>query len=377
MDIRSNVRRRRRRKIEALLSGGIDGTPGAQGRPAENAGAREARPAWGHDAPGNISAKDHGGAGGRQAWDVGAQGPHAAWEDSAAKDPLHIRPARMEATADMPDEPAPARKRKMWGASLRLREPDPEKWWKARQKLIRNLEGSFRAGWGGGTAHDSSRDDDALLYHFESGGGWSRFVSGFLLRLALAAACFSAAWIWFHSDLPYSKEARDWTARAVTQDMDFQAVQAWYARHFGGSPSFLPMFREHNEAHEVFGGWKRSEAVLPVQGRIVQSYEQDGSGVRIAAPGDSRVKAVYSGRVLQVETDEDGKATVLIQHAGKIVTVYGNLLYPEVRAGDWVEAGDVLGSIPPPQDARGESLLYFAVRQNGKAIDPAEVVPFD
>jgi len=373
MDIRGNVWRRRRRKIEALLSGGIEGARGAQGRPAEDAAPREIRPVWEQDGLDGISARDFGGTGGRQARGVGARGQHAAWEDGAAKDTLNIRPARTGATADMPDEPAPARRRILWGASDPLREPDPEKWWKARQKLER----SSRAGWGGTMADDPSREDETLLYHFESGGGWSRFVSGFFLRLALAAACFSAAWIWFHSDLPYSREAKAWTAQAVTQDMDFQAVQAWYARHFGGSPSFLPMFRSRHEAHEVFGGWKRSDAVVPVQGRIVQSYEQDGSGVRIAAPGDSRVKAVYSGRVLQVETDEDGKATILIQHAGQIVTVYGNLLYPEVRAGDWVEAGDVLGSIPPPQDARGESLLYFAVRQNGKAIDPAEVVPFD
>jgi stage IV sporulation protein FA len=217
-----------------------------------------------------------------------------------------------------------------------------------------------------------------MYYRYgETGSGWSRFATGFALRLVLAAVIFSAAWIWFRSDLPYSREARAWTAQVVTQDMDFQAVQAWYEQTFGGSPSFLPMFRSQNEAREVFGGWKRSDAVLPVQGRVVQSYEQDGTGVRIAAPGDSRVKAVYGGRVMQVETDAEGKATVLIQHAGKIVTIYGNLQYPEVRAGDWVEAGDVLGSIPPPQDARGESLLYFAVRQNGKTVDPAEVVPFD
>lgn len=362
MGIRSNVRRRRRRRIEELLSGNVagrertggdlTGADAVRGGLAEESDLRGGYPVWEKDA--------------REGYETGgteAQG----------------RPDEPKPYGGPPEQPAAApgrifRGSANHGGSANLeREQDPEKWWKAQQKLNRKLGATWRTG----AAPNRSRDEDALLYRYETGGRWSRFMSGFLLRLALAAALFSAAWIWFRSDLPYSREVRDWTAQAVTQDMDFQAVQAWYEQTFSGSPSFLPMFRSQDEAKEVFGGWKRSEAVLPVQGRVVQSYGQDGSGVRIAAPGDSRVKAVYAGRVMQVETDADGKATVLIQHAGKIVTIYGNLLYPEVRAGDWVEAGDVLGSIPPPQDARGESLLYFAVRQNGKTIDPAEVVPFD
>ncbi len=321
MNIRSNVRRRRRERIEQLIGQ----------RPAGDEGTRAG---WNPEWP-ELS------------------GPAAEVPDLQTAPPASAS-FRFEPELAEPPE-----------------EPDPEKWWKERQRKIQ-LAGSS---WSGaGKSISPSRLPAAAA---GTGSGFSGFFTGFAVRLALAAVLFGVAWAWFRSDLPGSGEARAWATGAVTQDMDFQAVEAWYEQTFGGSPSFLPMFRSRAEAQEVFGGWKRSDAILPVEGRIVQSYEQDGSGVRIAAPGDSRVKAVYAGRVLQVESGTDGKATVLIQHAGKIVTVYGNLQYPEVRAGDWVEAGEALGSVPPPLDAGGESLLYFAVRQNGNTVDPAEVVPFD
>nr|WP_255570593.1 peptidoglycan DD-metalloendopeptidase family protein [Cohnella sp. CFH 77786] len=137
------------------------------------------------------------------------------------------------------------------------------------------------------------------------------------------------------------------------------------------------MFRSKGETKAVFGGWKRSEAVLPTEGRLIRTFAEDGTGIRIAAAGGSAVKAVYAGRVLQVASEDNGKSTVLVQHAGRIVTIYGNVEHPSVQPNDWVEAGGRIGTVPAPIDKGGESLLYFAVKQNGKTVDPAEVVPFD
>ena len=79
----------------------------------------------------------------------------------------------------------------------------------------------------------------------------------------------------------------------------------------------------------------------------------------------------------QVIADEDGRSTIAIQHAGQMVTEYGNVADPAVRADDWVLAGQRIGVIPEPKDAGGQSLLLFAVKRSGEYIDPSEVVPFD
>lgn len=207
----------------------------------------------------------------------------------------------------------------------------------------------------------------------------SRLAAGLAVRTVVAAVLFGTFYLWFQSDWPGSKAARGWAANAVTRDMDFRSIEAWYEQHFGGSPSFLPVFRSggKGEAQAVSGTWKRSEAVPPAAGRIVQTFKQDGAGIRIAAAAGSDVAAAYDGRVMSVATGNDGRATILIRHAGKTVTMYGNVAQPAVRADDWVQAGQRLGVVPTPKDEGGESLLYFSVKQDDQAVDPAEVVPFD
>jgi stage IV sporulation protein FA len=251
-------------------------------------------------------------------------------------------------------------------------EPDPEKWWKEHERR-RRAEAPNWTGMGKLAPVRTSPPRQSVSQRNDG----SSFGRSFALRLAAAAVVFGMAWGWFVSGLPGGREARTWTIQAVTKDMDFHSVEVWYEQKFGGSPAFLPIFRSSGDTRAVSGVWDRQLAVLPVEGRIVQTFAQDGSGVRIAASGGSGVKAVYAGRILQVATEADGKSTVLVQHAGQIVTVYGNLESPTIKAGDWVEAGQRLGSIPAPLDTGGESLLRFAVKKNGKTLDPAEVVPFD
>lgn len=344
MEIRDNVRRRRRERIVQLIGQ----------RPAGENGTGDPNAA---DSPAAIGSTDM--AERPRKTNIQELFPHTDTSEPSRHGQEDILfPPIPERTA----QPQP---------HAEVHDLDPEKWWKEQQKR-RDQAGPSWRGVGGLSPTSmpprSSGSDKTYL---------SRLASGFAVRLAAAAVLFGGAWVWFHSDLPGSETARSWTVDAVTRDMDFQAVEVWYEQTFGGSPSFLPMFRAKGESQAVFGGWKKSEALLPTDGRLVQTFAQDGSGVRIAAPGGVPVNAVYSGRVLQVANEDDGKATVLVQHAGRIVTIYGNLEKPAVQPNDWVEAGQKLGVIPAPLDKGGESLLYFAVKQNGKTVDPAEVVPFD
>ncbi|RIE00511.1 M23 family peptidase [Cohnella faecalis] len=196
---------------------------------------------------------------------------------------------------------------------------------------------------------------------------------------------FAICWGWIRSDIPGGEEARQWTVRAVTQDMDFEAVEAWYGQTFGGSPSFLPSFRGDDPAAEASAGWSRDATVLPVDGRVVQSFAQSDTGIiQIAAPLGSDILAVHAGRVTQVTTDNGGKATIIVQHSNRVMTVYGDISSPVVKTNDWVQAGQKLGVIGAANedaaaigDRDGEGTLRFAVKQNNNYLDPAEVIPFD
>lgn len=206
----------------------------------------------------------------------------------------------------------------------------------------------------------------------------ARLRRGFVMRAAVALLLYGAAWGWVKWDLPGRGEAEAWMTVAVTQDMDFSAAEAWYGRVFGDSPSFLPVFRRGaSDVEEVSAAWDGQETVPPVQGRVAETFKQNGSGVRIEAAPGSTVNAVHSGRVIQVTPSSQGDATVLVQHAGRIVTVYGGVSAASVRADDWVEAGGKLGVLGQTADGAGVRILYFAIRLGDRPLDPQEVIPFD
>jgi len=343
MQIRDNVRRRRQERIVQLLGRRPDDPP--------EAGRRESPDSFGRT---SYKLEDR------------------LNDKPAIADPVLSSvpsPSSANAPATVPAPPlAPA------PVPTASADPDPELWWKQQQKRLKRAQPMWQGASGlanppAAPAQPAPPGKSAL----------SRLAAGLAIRTVVAALLFGAAYSWFQSDWPGSGTAREWSANAVTQDMDFQAVEAWYEQHFGGSPSFLPVFRNGGkaEAQAVSGTWKRSEAVPPARGRIVQTFKQDGDGIRIAAEAGSDVLAAYEGRVMSVAVDNDGRATILIRHAGKTVTTYGNVAQPTVRADDWVQAGQRLGVVPSPMDAGGESLLIFSVTQDDQAVDPAEVVPFD
>jgi murein DD-endopeptidase MepM/ murein hydrolase activator NlpD len=72
------------------------------------------------------------------------------------------------------------------------------------------------------------------------------------------------------------------------------------------------------------------------------------AGIDIAAPKGTPVHAVLAGKVVNV-VPWDGAATagnnVLVEHSGSRFTAYLHLDAIGVAAGDWLAAGDVLGSV--------------------------------
>jgi stage IV sporulation protein FA len=252
-------------------------------------------------------------------------------------------------------------------------EPDPELWWKEKQRRL-NYDHS---GWAGVKGLPPTSNSPAAPPHFTGNFHFGQLMRGFALRLVCSAILFAGIWGWFKFELPGSPQAHDWLVSAVTMDMDFQAVEVWYGQTFGGSPTFFPSSRTSGKTQEVSAVLTPEDTVPPVKGRVVQSFAQSGSRIQVAAAGGSDVLAVYTGRVQQVTKDSDGGVTVLVQHPNRVLTVYGNLDSASVKANDWLETGEKLGQLKTSGNDGNEGVLFFTVQQNGKTLDPAEVVPFD
>jgi len=378
MDVRRNVRRRRKERM-ARLAGAVtdaraDGSAGENGgeqngtNAAEHAGGNDAGPAPQSRPPAArtvIDAKPSGNAVGKPGVADASGTPGKSWELAGKPGNLGDGDTHPFDETRLKRESGPGWKA---GPPWRSKPPelarpaesilgapysdDPETWWKERMK-----------------GREKESDSSA-------GGGSFRFFRGLAIRSAWALALFGAVWGWLNFGLPGAAAVRFWLSAALAEEMDVRAVRAWYEEHFAGSPAFVPQLGK-GEEEKAKTIWSQVETSLPVDGRVLQTFAENGGGVRFAAPASSPVRAVYAGLVMQVAENDGGNATVLIRHPNRVVTVYGNVAEPAVRPGDWVETGQTIGRLAPDGNGSAETYLDFAVRQNGKTLDPAAVIPLD
>jgi murein DD-endopeptidase MepM/ murein hydrolase activator NlpD len=113
----------------------------------------------------------------------------------------------------------------------------------------------------------------------------------------------------------------------------------------------------------------------PVRGRIISAFGdksngQANDGIKIAAPEGTPFKAAEDGVVAYAGNELKGYGNlVLIKHANGVVTAYAHAAELNVKRGETVRRGQVIGktgqtgSVTAPQ-------LHFEVRNGSKPVDP-------
>ncbi|MBQ9988564.1 MAG: M23 family metallopeptidase [Clostridia bacterium] len=132
----------------------------------------------------------------------------------------------------------------------------------------------------------------------------------------------------------------------------------------------------------------KQKAIYPVKGKILRAFSPNDPvyfgtlnawmvhrGVDIAAENGADVAAALDGTVTSVVNDPETGYTVIIEHEGKISTLYGNLSAPEnIRIGQTVRQGDVIGKVgrSAQSEIADESHVHFAYFVSGACKDPAQ-----
>ncbi|HEV7814284.1 MAG TPA: peptidoglycan DD-metalloendopeptidase family protein [Janthinobacterium sp.] len=125
----------------------------------------------------------------------------------------------------------------------------------------------------------------------------------------------------------------------------------------------------------------RGQMRAPVAGKLAARFGSkrgDGpswKGVFIRAGEGSDIKAVAGGRVVFAEWLRGFGNLIIIDHGGEYMSIYGNNQALLKRAGDVVKAGDSIASAGN-SGGNEESGLYFELRHQGRAFDPAGWVRF-
>lgn len=115
----------------------------------------------------------------------------------------------------------------------------------------------------------------------------------------------------------------------------------------------------------------KSQAPLGTgQFRISQNFHGQHNGIDLAAQIGTPIRAIADGRVIQVRelTYSYGKH-VVIQHHG-IRTISAHMSSINVREGQRVRGGQVIGRVGSTGNSSGPH-LHLVVEKGGRAVNPA------
>lgn len=108
----------------------------------------------------------------------------------------------------------------------------------------------------------------------------------------------------------------------------------------------------------------------PAKGRVIRDFGGGSSGIDIAVPMGTPVKAAENGVVVYAGSGlKDLGNTVLIQHADGTTTVYGNASELSVKKGDKVARGQQIARAGTTGNASAPQ-VHFEVRKKSNPVDP-------
>lgn len=133
----------------------------------------------------------------------------------------------------------------------------------------------------------------------------------------------------------------------------------------------------------VNGYTLNQKMILPVQGETtsefgVRIHPIDGdlrfhAGTDIAAPTGTPIYAAFDGTVIESEYDKWNGYHIKLQHDNDIMTVYCHCEKLNVKKGEVVRAGEIIGTVGSTGSSTGAH-LHFELRINNVSYDPRSVL---
>lgn len=139
------------------------------------------------------------------------------------------------------------------------------------------------------------------------------------------------------------------------------------------------MQRGETSAARALDSPKKAEAatggkfVWPTEGRVVSSFDPSRKGIDIAGQAGQPVVAASDGTVLYAKNMRGYGNLVIVDHGDGLVSAYAHNKTILVKEGQTVVRGQRIAEMG---DTDAESVkLHFEIRQLGKPVDPAGMLP--
>jgi len=139
----------------------------------------------------------------------------------------------------------------------------------------------------------------------------------------------------------------------------------------------------HNNSQDI----TKVPFILPLDGETVLEFREDyfyneknssrkHTGIDIKGDFNQNIFSSGDGVVSYIGFSPTGGRTIVVRHNENIRTTYLNLLSIFVSNGDYVNQGEVIGTIGGNDDPSylDESHLHFGIIYNGLYLDPQDVL---
>lgn len=128
-----------------------------------------------------------------------------------------------------------------------------------------------------------------------------------------------------------------------------------------------------------------TQMLWPVNGQVVIDYSMDATtyfptldqykyndALMLGCQSGEPVQAAASGQVVSVSEDAETGTTMTMDLGNGYQAIYGQLKDLTVEPGQTVESGTILGYVSDPTKyyVKEGANLYFAMKKDGKAVDP-------
>ena len=123
-----------------------------------------------------------------------------------------------------------------------------------------------------------------------------------------------------------------------------------------------------------------SRFVCPRQGKVFSKFGvrhgRRHQGADVPYPHGTPVYCAFDGRVRLAESHRGYGNLIIIRHENGLETFYGHLSRIDVKVGQWVHAGDLIGLGGSTGRSSGPH-LHFETRYKGFAFDPEWIIDFE
>ncbi|MEW8969072.1 MAG: M23 family metallopeptidase [Mesobacillus sp.] len=207
-------------------------------------------------------------------------------------------------------------------------------------------------------------------------GGHPLFKKEVFLFKVLASACLVLIIaIIYRSPSEKAETIQQYVEHTMEQEFQFAAVSNWYEDQFGKPLALLPA-KESAEEENKQELAPDNEYALPASGKILEDFGDNGQRIMIETGKGAGVEAMDEGLVHFVGMKEGFGKTVIVQHADKSETWYGNLDEIDVSLYEYISKGTKVGSAMDSTDGIKGS-FYFAIKKGDDFVDPVQVIKFE